>query len=499
MLRETASRLSLGVMVGVLLAACQLPAGAPDPKRTSTPVRPADDAPRKASPTPSAPAASPAPPALAKLVAPAGAATPLSGEVRLDAGYMVAAGAGNILSHNGGLIVAAGGLNLIGMDGASLVAAGAGNVISHNGGLILSQNGGQIVAAGAGNVVGHNGSQFRLAQAPDAAPTPPPGSLTAAAGVEIRVFELASGKAVALGVDAKGAPVYGVLTDAAGRYALFVPQAIAGNVLVQARVPGQADPRLAYDLVAAPGASGFGASGFGAAVDEDTALVTRYLRRAFARRLEAVLAKGQADEAALVSTLLAGTEATPELAALAGTTLKDFRDRVAAAGLPAGRHREVTERVTDVLIGRTALADIALDVTNTAWKGDPDEPALDAMRDILRQVREAAARKPLAFFPPLEFMVKANALRPAGAPELRVLKAADVGEVVVDAFLASDDVANLQLVVKAFHALGLDYTQADRLFAASTGIGLRLGTSFLADPEARAAVFAAIDAAGSAD
>ena len=489
--RNAARHLAFAALLACSATACQLNAAAPDPKRPAPAVR-ASEAPRQASPTPGAAATStPSPAGLAKLAAPSAPTTRLVGDVKLDATYLVAQGAGAILSHNGGLIVAAGGLNLIGADGASLVAAGAGNVISHNGGLALGPTGGQLVGADGATLVGADGASYALAQAPA---MPPVGALTAVAGLELRVFELASGKPVAVGEDAQGQPVYGVLTDAAGHYELFLPAGLAGNALVQARVPGHADARLAYDLVTTPGAT----LAFAQAVDEDTAIVTRYLRRAFARRLEAVLASA-GDEQAIVKALLAGTEATPELAAIAGGTLQAFRARVAEAGIPAARHPEVAARVTDVLIGRAALADITLDVTNTAWKGDAGEPALDAMRAILKSMRTAAATR-LASAGPESFdaqpyVKQANALRPAGAPALRVLKAADVGELLVEAYLSQGDVKNLQRVVEAFYTLGIPYTEADRLFAAASGIGLRLGTAFLADPEARTAVAAAIDAA----
>ncbi len=505
----TASRLALVVVIAALANACQLQAVAPPLKdRPGKVTRPTDAPPQKATPTPAAPTPGPAsaPAGLAKLRAPAGPSALLSGDVRLDAGYLVAAGAGNVISHNGALIVAAGGLNLIGADGASLVgfdggsivAAGAGNVISHNGGQVISHNGGQVLSHNGGQVISHNGGQalggatgLRLL----AAETPPAGALLAAAGVELRVYELASGKAVALGVDAAGQAVYGVLSDAAGHYALHLPVGLAGNVLVRARLPGQADPRLAYDLVSRPGA----ADGFATVVDEDTAIATRYLRRAFARKLEAVLDSASGDDAALVRALVAGSQASPALAALARQTLSDFRARALAAGVPKAGHHALAERATDVLIGRIAVEEITLDVVNTAWKGDADEPSLGAMRAILRRLREAAAAKlqaDPAFFDAKTYVVKANALQPAGTPPLRVRKAADLGEILVDVFFAGLDAASLQYVTDAFIDLQIPYTEVDHLFAAASGIGLRLGTSFLADEEARAAVFAAIDQAG---
>src|SRR5687767_4550856 len=106
----SAPRLVLAVIVTLLANACQLQTVAPPLKdRPAKSPRPDDAAPRKASPEPvgspaasvrpaatGAPSASPAA-GLAKLLAPAGASERLEGTVRLDAGYLVAAGAGNVL------------------------------------------------------------------------------------------------------------------------------------------------------------------------------------------------------------------------------------------------------------------------------------------------------------------------------------------------------------------------------------------------------------------
>jgi len=70
--------------------------------------------------------------------------------VAAGGGNITAAGAQNILASG---IVAAGGLNLIGLDGGSIVAAGGGNIVAAGGGNIVAAGGGNIVAAGGGNIV----------------------------------------------------------------------------------------------------------------------------------------------------------------------------------------------------------------------------------------------------------------------------------------------------------------------------------------------------------
>jgi hypothetical protein len=54
-------------------------------------------------------------------------------------------------------LVAAGGGNLVGNDGASLVAAGGGNLVAAGGGNLVGNDGASLVAAGGGNLVAAGG------------------------------------------------------------------------------------------------------------------------------------------------------------------------------------------------------------------------------------------------------------------------------------------------------------------------------------------------------
>ena len=71
---------------------------------------------------------------------------------------IVAAGAGNIVSTNGGNITyedvlsVAGGGNLVATGGGNLVAAGGGNLVAAGGGNLVAAGGGNIVASGGGNL-----------------------------------------------------------------------------------------------------------------------------------------------------------------------------------------------------------------------------------------------------------------------------------------------------------------------------------------------------------
>lgn len=76
---------------------------------------------------------------------------------QLAGAQLVAAGAGNVLSHNGGTLVAAGGLNLVAAGGLNLVAAGGGNLVAAGGLNLVAAGAGNLVAAGGLNLVAAGG------------------------------------------------------------------------------------------------------------------------------------------------------------------------------------------------------------------------------------------------------------------------------------------------------------------------------------------------------
>jgi hypothetical protein len=138
---------------------------------------PWDNNPPKPGVTPGYPATPAKPAAVVVPAAPAGGGNLVaSGGGNLighDGASVVAAGAGNLIGHDSSSVVAAGAGNLIGHDGASVVAAGAGNLIGHDGasvvaagaGNLIGHDGASVVAAGAGNLIGHDSSSVVAAGA----------------------------------------------------------------------------------------------------------------------------------------------------------------------------------------------------------------------------------------------------------------------------------------------------------------------------------------------
>lgn len=61
----------------------------------------------------------------------------------------------NLLSNQGGYVVAAGGANVIAAGGGNVVSAGGGNVVAAGGANVVAAGGGNVIAAGGGNMTGN--------------------------------------------------------------------------------------------------------------------------------------------------------------------------------------------------------------------------------------------------------------------------------------------------------------------------------------------------------
>ena len=429
-------RFSTGLLAVLFLAsACGPTPGARDPKKPrpagSTSVKASSAAPLATGTGTPGPGSALDP---ARLRAQPGSVA-LGGLVRVDAAYIVAAGAGNvlshngaqivaagggnILSHNGGQLVAAGGLNLVAAGGLNLVAAGAGNLVAAGGlnlvaagaGNIVAAGGGNLVAAGAGNLVaagggnlvgpdgaslvaagagnmvaagagnlvGPDGASYRLGpQVPGyrlaQAAAPAFGTQLPAAGMLVWVKSLETGNPVPLGLGPDGQPAFAVFTDAAGRYDVHVPAAQRDTVMVVAEVPFRNDRRTGYGILAAQ-------LDGERAIDEDKALVTRYLRLAARTRFDhfllPFLRQGGLDDEAALQAIFGQTGPdekpvlAPELQALLLPRIRDLNQALKANQNIStdADYRYVVEEMANVLLSDKAaygaLAELPVDVD--AW------------------------------------------------------------------------------------------------------------------------------------
>jgi hypothetical protein len=498
-------RFSLPLLAAFALVACAPVPAVVKPKASARPADPG---------TPVV-AASAAPRVADLLQRPATPVRVIKGVLQLDAGYATSANAGSIISSNGSAVLGMGGLKpdgaggLITNDGAGIVAQGAGNVIAPNGGSVISSNGSAILAPNGGGIVSPNGGtvisgngsaivaqgggNYRLA----AAATP---VMTPAAGMLLQAVRLGVDEPIALGQDAKGKPVYAVYTNASGHFEIFLPATETGNLHLRAIAPNL-DGRLVYDHVGSP------KEGAEVAIDEDSAQASRYLLGAFKGKLAAILAAPNIDDPAFRTDLFKDTAVTPAVADFLWPVAHRFIDRVKAAGVPANRYPEAAGRAAEALLRTVSLEDIPVDRTNTHYIAGPaDETSLAALVAVFKQAREQVAAlgtpdQAEAYFAKQDYMVTANAERAAkGLAPYRIRKSSDVGDFLVDRYFSSvksQDTNAAGPVLWSLHPDTIedhDVSVLNHLYAAASGIGLRLAFAFVNDEAAQAAVFAAVDA-----
>lgn len=397
-------RRAAAAAIMLALSACQVqnaPTGVAKSARPSTgpgtasatpsaaPTMGASAAPR-ATASPAGPAASPSPAALERLVAPSGATSKLTGTIKVDATYMVASGAGQILSHNGAQVVAPKGTNLVAAGAGNLVAAGAGNLVAAGGLNLVAAGGLNLVAAGAGNLVAAGGLNYALAQSSAAPAAPAAGQQLPAAGMLISVASLTTRKYLPLGQDGAGQPVYVVLSDATGGYELFVPEGEDENLLVIVQPPGQPDPRLVLNTFTPR------AEVARRLVDEDSAIAARYLRTCMIARLDRTLVTD--DPRAMTSMFIGDGAAISGIEQILDRFVAFYRGIAKAKGIEPGTTdakvvTAMSQAIADAALAMLDLEAIEMDPAVTpGWAGDPKAKATVELGAALRELRERGAR-----------------------------------------------------------------------------------------------------------
>jgi hypothetical protein len=287
----------LGWMALAVLAACQLQVA---------PKKPAVKASASATPRASA-APSAGPTAFHTLVKPAGGTATLTGKVKIDAAFVVGLGAGSIISdhgggivaNNGGSVLAAGGgilsdhgAGILSNNAGNVVAAPGGNVISDQGGSLISDQGGGILANNSAGILANNGAGLvsnngggltsKTKRRLLADEQPAYGQQLPAVGMRLFAVSARTGQLLSLGKDDQGRDVYAIYTALDGGYTVYVPDTIKDYVRVVAVVPDRKEARLGYNVFGKP-------NGAEASIDEDAAVATQYLRRAFRAKFENLL------------------------------------------------------------------------------------------------------------------------------------------------------------------------------------------------------------------
>jgi hypothetical protein len=365
---------------------------------------------------------------------PAGGATPLIGKVKIDASYVVAVKAGNILSNNSAGVVAAGGGiisdhggGLISNNSGNIVAAPGGNVISDQGGSLVADQGGGIISDHGGGLIGNNsgsliGKVKRTLLAEDA---PAYGTQLPAVGMRILAISGRTGNLVPLGQDRDGKPVYAIYTALDGSYKVYIPEEIQDYVRVVAVVPDRKEARLGYNVFARPG----GPEGN---IDEDLASTTQYLRRVLRAKFENLLVLndqsggGGVPSDKVVEKFFSQARAPEFVAGLLMELIKELFAEVAKnKNISRGSYGPLAQRLGDALLTRaTDLEGLTLDPsyfgrgeTAETLKDTPyaSGKALANMRAIMQEFRDRVAAKggslegTRAYFENKPYITSANA------------------------------------------------------------------------------------------
>jgi hypothetical protein len=419
----------------------------------------------------------------------------LQGQVLVDASYVVSAGTGSLISNNGGAILAAGatrfaGGGLISDKGSGLVANNSGNLIDTDGNSvisdhssgIISENGGALIsdkgAGAAANVVSDRASTQRpfgvlnTEASPTTAPKPVYGTQLPAAGMQIGVLSLATHQRLPLGSDSAGNPVYSVFTNLSGGFQIYIPAAEQANVLVLTNVPATTDVRQHYDLLVPT------QSKSSQVLDEDTALVSRYVRTAFVSRLAHLLVD---DPNVAICAIDSADVYTGPLA----TAMTDLVRQIHNAALKAGVHgnpvtdpavRALATRCADVTLARLDLSTFKLDKTTSPYWGEHNphqipQPVTEAMVTVLKAVREKAtfrlATEP-GFFEQEPYFKTAVACKPVA---YSIKKPADVNTFIVDEFMSTNTADAIEWAKQIL--LSMDVGEDEF----GTPYGLRLGAA----------------------
>ena len=434
-------RAALPVLALALLAACTQLVPAPDrTPHASTPTGLATSA-------PASPAVAPR-----SLRKPSGDVRALTGTVAIDATYALRKADARLLSNNG-----AGALVV----GASLLSEGGNGVIANNAGNLLGE--------GGANVISDLGAAYHVLET---APSPTPGAVLPAGGMRLAAYGLLDGKPLSLGQDDAGKPVQAVLTRPDGGYTIYLPAGITTNVRLEATVPRHDDPRLAYNgLVSAAAAT--------RSLDEDVSNGATFVRGVvFAEMIADYTIGVAAPDRPSPTPAFAGTP-PPEI--VESNVQRDrWQKKLIAIGFPKldeATRRAAARRSADAVLAHVDL-DAIMIVPGDHYQG-PVRPALVALDDILKQVREltakqfqaatAAGQDPIEVFSSKPYVQRANARdhttyrieRPSDLPALMLTavvtntslteaeRQQEILALLVDLELDADVTTELATIVKA--------------------------------------------------
>jgi hypothetical protein len=360
---------------------------------------------------------------------------------------------GNVISTNGSSLLSDQGSSLIGNNGGALISDLGGSLLgNHGAGLLGDQRGGLV-----GSYRLRGGT--RLLEAP---PPPAIGDLLPTGGLIIFARDTASGRLLSLGVNNAGTPVYAIESNAGGHFSVFLPAAVP-TVILDTIVLADEErvvvaPRLTYRLIAQPMA------GY-TRLDEDTSIASESIMNG----TQGILSQVQFSENP--NYLSDKLNALPSpVRALTRGVMVEFQAAAHESALDAAGpaiQQRITRRLAELLVGYVDVASVRLSsLYAPRWQGGPD-PALEALVEELRLVREACMgklREAPAFFSRQPYVTAVNAKKPAEASRWSIQKPADLNRFLLEEFIVPQQ--NLHEVDAIFTSVGLASSNTNRFIAA---------------------------------
>jgi hypothetical protein len=319
------------------------------------------------------------------------------------------------------------------------------------------------VAQGAGNLISKRKYQL---DASGPAARMAFGTLLRAANMEIQVIDMATNQPLVLGQDAEKHDVLSIVTNSGGDFKVYLPEKLGTrNVRIAATAQGLSDDRLSYQTLTAFQASD------ATTLDEDTGLLARYVRGAFAARIERVFLDA-AKQGSFQRLLGPDTpESLKTLISVIGTKVDDAAKAAHAENYTPEQRRYVALASADAILGNMNLEQVTV-------HGNAKLSMLGELRDVLHGFRDATARtmrgkaRPAegqGYFQDEAWLIEPNrALDPASRYVIQT--PADLGEFCLRAILTSPDRSQHGNLTDVFLAVGYDPANYDRIQAAMTGL-----------------------------
>ncbi|MFN3430747.1 MAG: hypothetical protein ACK46X_12420, partial [Candidatus Sericytochromatia bacterium] len=287
-----------------------------------------------------------------------------------------------------------------------------------------------------------------------------------------------------------------VLTNNKGEYQVRIPESETGNVRLIAAVPGKTakdpvldNPKLQYALLTNP-ASAESAN----LIDEDTALVSHFMRLGFADRLDDLLKAQTVEQWEQELDNWMSQQSSKDLLLPLIKGMSTGMLNAKTYELSDEKRQELALRLADSVMYYTDFAKAKIDQTDKEYAHLPVEPAVGAMRDMLKQLREGANRKyggNLAAFAENDFVQEINKIRKV---PYTFVKSTDIGDfAVTETMTVGADGVRVFNLSKLFTALDVDQAQVSRLRAAQYGLLMTIAQTMFLNTQAKDAFMATIN------